>query len=95
LEQFPDHFELFWWLGTRLSIVITAIRWRPSFAAIQLLADVFDALLAAKYSSSDFQEWVTRLLFCVFLRTLQGCGTGLGYQIDDDQWVHGHPPLAN
>jgi hypothetical protein len=27
--------------------------------------------------------------------TVPRCGTGLGYQIDNDQWVHGHLPLAN
>jgi hypothetical protein len=67
LEQFPDHLELFWWLaGYQAEHRHYGDEVEANFAATQLLADVFDALLAAKYSLSDFREWVTRLLFCLF-----------------------------
>ncbi|MBM0226842.1 class I SAM-dependent DNA methyltransferase [Micromonospora sp. ATA51] len=67
LEQFPDHLELFWWLaGYQIEHRDYGDEVAANLTATQLLADVYDALLASGYPSADAREWVTRILFCLF-----------------------------
>jgi len=67
LEQFPDHLELFWWLaGYQVAHRDYGSEVAANLAATQLLADVYDALLASGYSPAGSREWVTRILFCLF-----------------------------
>jgi hypothetical protein len=67
LEQFPDHVELFWWLaGYQVAHRDYDDEVAADLAATQLLADVYDAVVASGYPLGDSREWVTRLLFCLF-----------------------------
>jgi hypothetical protein len=67
LQQFPDHVELFWWLaGYQVAHRDYEDEVAADLAATQLLADVYDAVLASGYPLGEGREWVTRLLFCLF-----------------------------
>jgi hypothetical protein len=67
LEQFPDHLELFWWLaGYGVAHRDYGDELAANLTATKLLADVYDALLAAGYPPADGRQWLTRILFCLF-----------------------------
>ena len=67
MEQFPDHLELFWWLaGYQVEHRDYGDELAADLTATQLLADVYDALLASGYPFAEAREWVTRILFCLF-----------------------------
>ncbi|WP_124284641.1 DNA methyltransferase [Streptomyces sp. ADI92-24] len=67
LAELPDNLELFWWLaGYQVGHREFGDEVAANLTATELLAEVYDALIASGYPAGDAREWITRLLFCLF-----------------------------
>ncbi len=67
LEELADRADLFWWLaGYEVGHRSYPDEVAANLKATELLADLYDALLASGYPPGDLREWVTRILFCLF-----------------------------
>lgn len=67
LEEFPAQLDLFWWLaGYQVGHRDYGDEVAVNLTATELLAEVYDSLIASGYAATAAREWVTRLLFCLF-----------------------------
>lgn len=67
LDELTEHLDLFWWLaGYEVGHRSYPDEVAANLKATELLADLYDALLASGYPATDLREWITRILFCLF-----------------------------
>lgn len=67
LEELSSNLDLFWWLaGHAAPHERFETEEDVNLAATELLRELHDQLQKTNYPAADLQEWLTRILFCLF-----------------------------